>query len=137
MMFSDLPTLNASLNFISLLLLIAGYLQIRKGNEAAHKKIMLGALVASTLFLTSYLIYHSQVGSVPYPYYDWTRPVYFTILIPHVILAAVLVPFVIRLVYLALSAQLEKHKWLARRVLPVWMFVSTTGVVIYLMLYVL
>lgn len=137
MTFSDLPTLNASLNFISLLLLIAGYLQIRKGNEAAHKKIMLGALVASTLFLTSYLIYHSQVGSVPYPYYDWTRPLYFTILIPHVILAAVLVPFVIRLVYLALSAQLEKHKWLARRVLPVWMFVSTTGVVIYLMLYVL
>lgn len=137
MMFSDLPTLNASLNFISLLLLIAGYLQIRKGNEAAHKKIMLGALTASTLFLTSYLIYHSQVGSVPYPYDDWTRPLYFTILIPHVILAAVLVPFVIRLVYLALSAQLEKHKWLARRVLPVWMFVSTTGVVIYLMLYVL
>lgn len=137
MTFSDLPTLNASLNFISLLLLIAGYLQIRKGNEAAHKKIMLGALTASTLFLTSYLIYHSQVGSVPYPYDDWTRPLYFTILIPHVILAAVLVPFVIRLVYLALSAQLEKHKWLARRVLPVWMFVSTTGVVIYLMLYVL
>ena len=96
---------------------------------------MIGALAASILFLISYLIYHSQVGSVPYPYHDWTRPVYFAILIPHVILAAVNVPFVLIIVRRAWRGDFERHRALARWVWPSWIFVCVSGVVIYLMLY--
>ncbi len=133
---TDLPTLNASLNTISMILLLTGYFKIKAGNQAAHKKLMLSALVSSALFLVIYLVYHFQVGSVPYPFHDWTRPVYFAILIPHIILAAVQVPFIIRLVWLALTERFDNHRRLARFVWPVWMFVSASGVVIYLMLYV-
>jgi uncharacterized membrane protein YozB (DUF420 family) len=97
---------------------------------------MIGAIVSSAFFLISYLIYHYQVGSVPYPYYDWTRPIYFTILIPHVILAGVMVPFILRLLYLALKERFDKHQKLARFVWPVWMFVSISGIIIFFMLYV-
>ena len=92
---SDLPALNATLNGISAILLLFGYIYIRRGRKEIHRRFMLAALVSSLLFLTSYLIYHFNVGSVPYPHYDWTRPLYFAILIPHVILAALMVPFVI------------------------------------------
>ena len=130
-----LPTVNAILNGTAGILLLLGYIQIRKGNRDTHKKFMLTALAVSLLFLTSYVIYHIQVGSVPYPYHDWTRPVYFIILIPHVILAIVMGPFIIIAVRHALKDNIEKHKRFVRWVFPVWMYVSVTGVVIYLMLY--
>ena len=133
---TDLPTLNAILNSICTACLIAGRIQIKRGNKASHRIIMILALIVSSIFFTSYLIYHAQVGSVPYPFDDWTRPVYFAILIPHVILAAVMVPFIIRLVWLAIGSQFERHRRLAKFVWPVWVFVSVTGVLIYLMLYV-
>jgi uncharacterized membrane protein YozB (DUF420 family) len=132
---ADLPSLNALLNSISAVLLLYGFIRIRQGKREAHKKIMLSALGSSTLFLISYLAYHSQVGSVPYPYYDWTRPVYYAILVPHVILAAVMVPFILIAVRYALRGNFSKHKRLVRWVWPVWMFVSLSGVIIYFMLY--
>jgi len=133
--YSDLPALNALLNSLTTILLISGYIQIRKGNEVVHRKIMLTALTTSALFLTSYLIYHNQVGSVPYPHQDWTRFLYFSILIPHVILAAVMVPFIIIGVWRALKGRFDKHKRIMRFTFPVWLFVSITGVIVYLMLY--
>jgi putative membrane protein len=130
-----LPTLNATLNFISAVLLTFGFVYIKRQQPRIHKKIMLTALVSSALFLISYLIYHANVGSVPYQHYDWTRPVYFTILIPHVILAGLMVPFILAAVWLALKGKFDKHKKLVKWVWPVWMFVSVSGIVIYLMLY--
>ena len=96
---------------------------------------MVAALVSSAVFLTCYLIYHYQVGSVAYPFHDWTRPLYFVILIPHVILAAVMTPFIGILVYHAFKNNLDRHKRLARIIWPVWMYVSVTGVLVYLLLY--
>lgn len=132
---TDLPALNAILNSISTLLLFKGYLEIRKRRIEQHRKFMLGALASSAAFLISYLIYHAGVGSVPYPLQDWTRTLYFVILIPHVILAAVMVPFVLIMVWHALRKSFQKHRRLARWVWPVWMFVSISGVAVYLMLY--
>ena len=132
---NDLPTLNAVLNTLCTIFLLLGYWKIRKGAIDVHKKLMLVALVLSVLFLVSYLIYHAQAGSVPYPYHNWTRPLYFTILIPHIILAALNAPFVVALVWFAWRGRFDQHKRLARWVWPVWMFVSISGVVVYLMLY--
>ena len=132
---SDLPTLNACLNTLCTLLLVRGFLQIRRGARQAHQKSMLAALVCSALFLCSYLVYHIQVGSVPYPHHDWTRPLYFAVLIPHVILAALMAPFVALVVWRAYNQDFARHRRLARWVWPVWMFVSVSGVVVYLMLY--
>lgn len=132
---SDLSTLNALLNAVSATLLIAGYGYIKKGEQEKHKRFMIGALVVSALFLTSYLIYHYYIGSVPYPHHDWTRPVYFIILIPHVILAGIMTPFILVAVWFALKARFERHRKLVKWVWPVWMYVSLSGVVIYLMLY--
>ncbi len=133
----DLPMLNAALNLLSAVLLLFGYVNIRRGNRGVHKKFMLAALVSSACFLTSYLIYHNAVGSVPYPYHNWTRPLYFAILVPHVLLAGLMVPFIFVVVWRAFHDDFIRHKQLARKVWPVWMFVSVSGVVIYLMLYVL
>jgi len=132
---SALPTINALLNATAACLLLWGYVMIRRGHRDTHKKIMLSALVVSAAFLTTYLIYHVQVGSVPYPHHDWTRTLYFAILIPHVILAALVVPFIITVVTFALRGNFARHKRLARWVWPVWMFVSVSGVAVYLMLY--
>ncbi len=132
---SDLPTLNACLNTLCALLLVRGYLQIRRGARQAHQKSMLAALVCSALFLCSYLVYHVQVGSVPYPHHDWTRLLYFAVLIPHVILAALMAPFVALVVWWAYNQNFASHRRLARWVWPTWMFVSVSGVVVYLMLY--
>jgi uncharacterized membrane protein YozB (DUF420 family) len=132
---NDLPTLNAVLNSISTIFLATGYYLIKKGRPEAHKKAMLAALVSSALFLTSYLIYHYQVGSVPYPHFDWTRILYFIILIPHIILAAVMVPFILLAVYFALKKKFETHQKITRWVWPVWMYVSVSGILVYLMLY--
>ena len=132
---ANLPTLNAALNSLSACLLIMGYVEIRRGNRERHKRWMIGALAASILFLVSYLIYHAEVGSIPYPHHDWTRPVYFAILIPHILLAAANVPFVLIIVRRAWRGDFERHRRLARWVWPSWMFVSVTGVIIYFMLY--
>ena len=133
--FENLSTLNAVLNGISGTFLLIGFIQIKKGRRHAHKRHMVVALIASLLFLISYLIYHAKVGSVPYTHHDWTRPVYFAILIPHVILAAINVPFILLLLRYAWRETLDKHRRLARWVWPSWMFVSASGVIIYLMLY--
>ena len=93
------------------------------------------ALLVSAAFLTSYLIYHANVGSTPYPHHDWTRPVYFTILIPHVVLAALMTPFILAAVWYALRGRFDRHVRITRWLWPVWMFVSVSGVVIYWMLY--
>ncbi len=135
MTITDLPLLNASLNSLTAILLIIGYRYIKNGDEVTHKKFMLGALGSSTIFLTSYLIYHYYVGSIPYPYHNWTRPVYFTILIPHVILAALMIPFILTGVWFAIKGKFDQHKRLMKIVFPVWIFVSISGVLVYLMLY--
>lgn len=131
----DLPTLNAILNASASVFLLLGYRAIRRGDRVQHKKWMVIALILSILFLTSYLIYHYAVGSVPYPHHDWTRPLYFAILIPHVILATLMTPFILMIVRWAFLENFAKHRKLARIVWPVWMFVSVTGVVVYAMLY--
>jgi putative membrane protein len=130
-------TLNALLNGASFVLLLIGWLRIRadRVNWHVHRNIMLGALAMSTAFLVSYLIYHGNVGSVAYPYQDWSRTVYFSILIPHVILASLLVPFILALVVRAFQQRFDEHRKLARWILPIWMFVSVSGVLVYLMLY--
>ena len=130
-----LPALNAVLNSITIVFLTLGFRHIKRGNEDTHKKFMLAALITSALFLTSYVIYHYLVGSVPYPKEDWTRPIYFAFLIPHVILAALMTPFIITMVIHAWRGNFMKHKRIARFIWPVWMFVSISGVIVYLMLY--
>jgi uncharacterized membrane protein YozB (DUF420 family) len=132
---TDLPTLNAVLNGISTILLFLGYIYIKKGRQTTHRKFMIAAIISSALFLISYLIYHYQVGSVPYPHHDWTRPLYFAILIPHVILAAVMVPFILLALYFAVRKRFESHKKITRWLWPVWIFVSLSGIAVYLMLY--
>ncbi|HEX7281513.1 MAG TPA: DUF420 domain-containing protein [Vicinamibacterales bacterium] len=135
MTYSDLPAVNATLNGISFVFLLSGYLFIRRNRRDAHRKCMIGALVMSALFLTSYVIYHLNVGSVPFRRTGWIRTVYFAILIPHVILAAAIVPMVLITVWRAWSKQFDKHRRIARWTLPLWMFVSITGVIVYVMLY--
>ena len=132
---TDLPALNATLNGISFLFLVAGYLFIRRGQWQKHRACMVGALVMSALFLTSYVIYHLNVGSVPFTRTGWIRTVYFAVLIPHVILAAAIVPLVLMTVSRALSKRYDRHRIIARWTLPLWMYVSITGVIVYLMLY--
>lgn len=135
MSITDLPATNAFLNGLCTFFLLLGFIYIKRGDIKAHQKCMVTALILSALFLISYLIYHSQVGSVPYPHCDWTRPIYFAILIPHIILAAVNVPFIIALVWRAYKGEFDRHRRLARWIWPSWIFVSITGVIIYLMLY--
>ncbi len=135
MSITDLPATNAILNGFCTIFLLLGFIYIKRGDIKTHQKCMVTALILSALFLTSYLIYHSQVGSVPYPHRDWTRPIYFAILIPHIILATVNVPFIIALVWRAYKGEFNRHRHLARWVWPSWIFVSITGVIIYLMLY--
>lgn len=132
---SYLPSLNAALNSASALLLAAGYLFIRTGRVAAHRLCMLSACATSTVFLTSYLIYHYHVGSVPFTGQGWMRRVYFAILISHTILAVAIVPLVLVTLTRALRAKFDKHKRIARWTLPLWFYVSVTGVVVYWMLY--
>ncbi len=132
---SRLPLLNASLNATSGLLLLAGYYFILRRNVPAHKTCMLTAFLVSTLFLISYLTYHYHVGSVPFAGTGWLRPVYYTILIPHVILAALIIPLALVTIYRAWRGQWERHKTIARWTLPLWLYVSVTGVIVYWMLY--
>lgn len=132
---TDLPAVNATLNAISAVLLTMGYLNIRRGARDAHKRCMLGALVSSALFLTCYLIYHWQVGSKPYPGDGLLRIVYLTILFTHVVLAAGILPLILMTTARGLRGDFGRHVRVARWTFPLWMYVSVTGVVIYLMLY--
>jgi uncharacterized membrane protein YozB (DUF420 family) len=132
---TDLPALNASLNAISAICLTTGYLLIRRGRRDLHKKCMLAALVASTAFLTSYVIYHANTGSRPFPGHGAIRFAYFTILITHVVLAVTILPLALTTAARGLRAQYSRHVKVARWTLPIWLYVSVTGVVIYLMLY--
>ena len=135
MQLTDLPAVNATLNATSAIFLTAGYLFIRRGRIALHKTCMLGALVASAAFLTSYVIYHWNTGSRPFPGVGTVRYVYFSILITHISLAVTIVPLALVTATRGLRAQYERHVKIARWTLPLWLYVSVTGVVIYLMLY--
>jgi len=130
-----LPTVNATLNAASALLLLAGFGFIKTKRVAAHRLCMLTAFACSTLFLVSYLTYHAQVGSVRFPGQGPVRPVYFTILTTHTILAIVIVPLALRTFWLAARGRYELHRRWARVTLPLWLYVSVTGVVIYWLLY--
>lgn len=132
---SDLPALNASLNALSAVLLSAGWRFIKSGNVAAHRRCMIAAFVTSSLFLVSYLIYHAQAGSKPYAGTGVLRTIYFSILIPHVVLAAAVLPLAITTLALGLRRRDDRHRRLARWTLPIWLFVSVTGVIVYWMLY--
>lgn len=132
---SDLPSLNAALNSLSAVFLFAGYLLIRAKNRDAHRACMLAAFACSILFLISYLVYHFQVGSVGFKGQGWFRPVYFTILITHTILATAVVPLALITLVRALAEKFDAHRRIARWTFPIWLYVSVTGVVIYLMLY--
>ena len=132
---SDLPTVNASLNSVSAIFLIVGYIFIRQKKIAAHKNCMLAAFSVSVLFLISYVIYHANAGSTPFTKQGWIRPVYFTILISHIILAFLIVPLSLRTLYLAWRERFEQHRRIAKITFPIWLYVSVTGVIIYLMLY--
>ena len=132
---ADLPAVNATLNAIAAVLLTCGYVMIRRGRIETHRRFMLAAFAASALFLLSYVIYHANIGSKPFTGQGPIRAVYFTILITHVVLAAVILPMAILTLTHALRARFEKHVPIARWTLPLWLYVSVTGVVVYWMLY--
>lgn len=130
-----LPTVNAVLNATSALLLVAGYGFIRARRIPLHVVCMLSACATSLAFLVSYLIYHAQVGTTPFPGSGWIRVAYFTILFSHTVLAVVILPLVGRTLWLAFGRRFEAHARVARATLPLWLYVSVTGVVVYWMLY--
>ena len=135
MSFTDLPTVNAVLNGTAAALLVAGFLLVRSGRREAHRRAMLAAFACSILFLVSYLVYHAEVGSVRFQGTGTVRTVYLGILLTHTVLAA-LVPFLaVATLRLAWTGRFDAHRRLARVTLPIWLYVSVTGVVIYLMLY--
>ncbi len=132
---SALPAVNAFLNGTSAVLLTVGYVFIRLKKVTAHKTCMVTAFGVSSLFLISYLIHHYRVGSVLFEGTGFIRPVYFTLLISHIVLAACIVPLVLITIYRAWNEQFEKHMRIARWTLPLWLYVSVTGVIVYWMLY--
>jgi uncharacterized membrane protein YozB (DUF420 family) len=133
--YSVFPAIDAVLNGTSAVLLVTAHRMIKRGRMATHRALMLTAVGTSTLFLISYLYYHAHVGSVRFQGHGWSRPVYFSILISHTILAATIVPLVIITLTWALRGQFQRHRAIARWTYPIWLYVSVTGVVIYLMLY--
>lgn len=135
MTYQDLPTLNAVLNATSAVLLLTGWWLIRRGRRVAHRRAMLAALATSTLFLVSYLAYHFEVGSVRFTGQGPVRTVYLAILISHTVLAVAIVPLVLVTLARALRGRFEAHRALARITLPLWLWVSSSGVVVYWMLY--
>ncbi len=130
-----LPAINATLNALSGVLLLTGYLLIRSGRIQQHRRCMIAAFTTSSLFLACYLVYHAQVGSVPFTRQGLVRPLYFTILITHVTLAATVLPLAIVTLSRGLKAQVPAHRAIARWTLPIWLYVSVTGVLVYVLLY--
>ncbi len=135
MSISDLPTLNAILNSISAILLTTGYVFIRQKKISAHRACMISAFATSTLFLISYLFYHYHHGATSFPGQGIVRLIYFTVLITHTILAAAIVPMILVTFARALRERFDRHRKIARWTLPIWLYVSVTGVFVYLMLY--
>lgn len=133
--YSLLPTLNAILNASSGILVLLGYRNIKRSNESVHKRFMLTAMGVSAIFFASYLFYHWEVGSVKFQGSGMIRTFYFTLLISHTILAVAIVPMVLRTAYLALKGNFAKHRKIAKWTFPIWVYVSITGVMVYLMLY--
>lgn len=132
---ADFPTLNASLNAASALLLLTGWILIKSGRREAHRWAMLGAFACSALFLACYLYYHYQVGSVRFQKTGVIRRVYFTLLLTHTTLAVVILPVILRTLFLAAQERFAEHRRWARWAMPAWLYVSTTGVAVYWMLY--
>jgi uncharacterized membrane protein YozB (DUF420 family) len=132
---ASLPAVNASLNALATILLVTGYVLVRRRRLRAHKVVMLAAFATSVLFLLSYLIYHAQVGSRPFPGRGSIRTVYFTILISHIVLAAVIPPLAGVTLWRAFRGRFDRHMRIARWTLPLWLYVSVTGIVVYWMLY--
>ena len=132
---SLLPTVNASLNFLSAILLACGFVAIRRQRVPVHRAFMLAAFSVSVLFLVCYVIYHAQAGSTRFTGTGWLRPVYFAVLISHVLLAMAILPMAIATLRRGLGGRYQEHRRIARWTWPVWMYVSVTGVVVYLMLY--
>ena len=132
---ADLPHLNASLNALAALFLTIGWFYIRRRRIDVHRRWMIAACITSALFLTSYVTYHAQAGSRPYPGTGLMRVAYFAILIPHVILAAATLPLAAVTLRRGLRRDDRRHRRIARWTLPIWLFVSVTGVIVYLMLY--
>ena len=132
---SDLATVNAALNATAAILIGTGFYFIKQKNIRAHKVCMVAAVLVSGVFLTSYLVYHYNVGSVGFTKQGWIRGVYFTLLISHTVLAAVVLPLVLRTALLAAKGRFRSHVRIAKWTFPVWMYVSVTGVIVYLMLY--
>ncbi len=135
MTLSDLPAVNASLNGTSFVLLMLGFWFIKRGQREAHRNCMVGALVASAIFLGCYLYYHFHAGRTVFTNPPWFRPIYLTILISHTLLAVTIVPMIAMTVTRAAKGQFERHKKLARWTWPLWLYVSATGVLIYFLLY--
>ena len=132
---SSLPTVNAFLNGTSAVLLSVGYFFIRQKRVATHRACMLAAFGTSSLFLVSYVVYHYHVGSTPFRGTGLVRPIYFTLLISHIALAAPIIPLALTTIYRAWAGQFERHRRLARWTLPIWLYVSVTGVIVYGMLH--
>jgi putative membrane protein len=132
---TDLPAVNASLNAIAAVLLVSGYVMIRRRRIDAHRRFMLAAFATSALFLVSYVVYHANIGSKPYSGRGPIRAVYFSILFTHVVLAAAILPLAIITLTRALRERFDRHVPIARWTLPIWLYVSVTGVIVYLMLY--
>ncbi len=129
------PVIDATMNGITTVLLVVGHSFIKRGRLAAHRAFMIAAVISSAIFLCSYLYFHYHVGSVHFQGHGWSRPVYFTILISHVILAAAIVPLVIITLSFAIRERFDKHRAIARWTYPLWLYVSVTGVIVYIMLY--
>ena len=132
---ADLPLVNAVLNATTATLLVLGYVSIRRGRVARHRALMISAFAVSVAFLVSYLTYHFQVGSVGFTAGGWPRRVYFAVLLTHTVLAATVPPLAIVTLSRGLRARFDRHVKVARWTLPIWLYVSVTGVVVYLMLY--
>src|SRR5215472_1454860 len=132
---TDLATVNAGLNATAAVLIGTGFYFIKQKNIRAHKVCMVSAVVVSSLFLTSYLIYHYNVGSVRFTKQGWIRDVYFPLLLTHTALAAIVLPMILRTLVLAVKGRFANHARSAKWTFPVWMYVSVTGVIVYLMLY--
>ena len=131
----DLPAVNATLNGVAGVLLLIGFLLIRSRKIDLHRRFMIAAFVASALFLVSYIVYHAQVGSVRFTRQGFVRPLYFTILITHVVLAATVLPLAIVTLTRGLKGRFPAHRAIARWTLPIWLYVSVTGVLVYVLLY--
>lgn len=131
----DLPAVNATLNAISGILLLAGFSRIKAGHRESHRRWMIAAFISSSLFLISYTVYHAEVGSVPFTRQGFVRPVYFTILATHIVLAAVVLPLSLVTLYRGLTGRYVQHRRIARWTFPIWLYVSVTGVLVYVLLY--